>query len=157
MDFHKPGPNKRVCAFLIDSVIGQILGVMFALIGIIKIDYFVWAAYILFKDIYNGQGVGKRLVNIQVVDSDGVSAKPSKTILRNIFMVIPVFPVIEYCIMLRDKESGRRLGDKTAKTRVNDLKHEAKDITYLWISLAIVAIIIAFSVWSGLTTEIAKN
>ncbi len=23
MEFHKPGPNKRVCAFFIDSIVGQ--------------------------------------------------------------------------------------------------------------------------------------
>ena len=65
-------------------------------------------------------------------------------------MVIPIVPLVEYCVMLRDKAEGKRLGDSAAKTRVTDLKPEEKDSTYLAISLILLVLIIAVQVGVGL-------
>jgi len=146
MDFNKPGPNKRVCAFFIDSIIGQIFGVLFSIALAKDISWIIWAVYILFKDCISGQSVGKYIVGTQVVDEDNLPAKYFNTIIRNIFMIIPLLPLIEYIVMLRDKEEARRIGDKIAKTKVNDLKPQAQDSTFLWISVALLIVVAAIKI-----------
>ena len=56
-------------------------------------------------------------------------------------MIIPIFPIVEYFVMIKNNE-GKRIGDKVAKTKVNDLDPQAKDSAYFWISLAIVIALI---------------
>ncbi|MHB8155768.1 MAG: RDD family protein [Candidatus Omnitrophota bacterium] len=149
MDFNKPGSNKRVCAFFIDSIIGQVFGGIILFVVAIDISWIVWAVVILFKDCFNGQSVGKYLVGTQIIDENNLPVKSSKTIIRNIFMVIPIFPIIEYIRMLRDKEEGKRIGDKVAKTKVNDLKPQIKDNTFLWISLALALVVVVIQLGIG--------
>jgi uncharacterized RDD family membrane protein YckC len=150
MEFNKPGPNKRVCAFFIDSVIGEISGGVISLILAVNLSWIIWAAFILFKDCFNGQSVGKYLVGTQVIDENSLPAKPSKTIIRNIFMIIPIFPLVEYIVMLRDKGEGKRIGDKATRTRVNDLKPHIKDNIFLLVSvlLAIALVVVQIGIFA---------
>ncbi len=146
MDFNKPGPNKRVCAFFIDSIIAQVCGGIISFIFAVNISWLIWLIVILFKDCLDGQSVGKYLVGTQIIDENNAPVNPSKAIIRNIFMIIPIFPIIEYFRMLRDKEQGKRIGDNVAKTKVTDLKPSMSDNTFLWISivLAIIIVVIHF-------------
>lgn len=146
MSFVKPGPNKRVCAFFIDSIIAQICGVVLVSLFKVKAAWIVWVILILSKDCFKGQSPGKYLVGIQVINDDSSPALPLKTIIRNIFMVIPLFPIIEYIRMLRDKDEGKRIGDNVAKTKVNDLKPELKDSVFLWISIAVVIFVLVIQI-----------
>ncbi len=149
MNFFKPGPNKRVCAFLIDSCIFQLIGFSCFAIAASDISWIVYTVGTLLKDCYSGQSLGKRVVGTQVIDEEGSPAEPFKAIQRNITMVLPIFPIVEYIVMLRDQEQGRRLGDKMAKTRVIDLKPEAKDSFYLWISIGLVIFMIIVQIAFG--------
>ncbi len=134
-EFNKPGPNKRVCAFLIDWVIGQIIGIA----GLVyPWTWLLASVFILGKDCFEGQSPGKRFVGTRVVDEENRPASSSQTMIRNIFMVIPLFPIVEYLVM-RNEELGRRIGDQAAKTKVNDLKPEVSDANYLWISVLVFA------------------
>ena len=96
-----------------------------------------------------GQSIGKYLVSTQVVDENNLPVKPSQTIIRNIFMIIPIFPLIEYFRMLRDKEEGKRIGDNVAKTKVNDLKPQISDNTFLWISIGLAIVITVIQLGIG--------
>ena len=147
MDFNKPGPNKRVCAFFIDSIIAQLAGGVFSFLLARNLSWLVWSIAILIKDSINGQSVGKFLVGTRVTDEGNTPAGYSKTIARNFFMIIPIMPIVEYFVMLHDKQEGKRLGDKAAKTRVTDLKPQLKDKTFLWVSilLAVVFILLQFA------------
>lgn len=138
MAIHKPGPNKRVFAFLIDSLIASGIQLLLSFAGI-KIGWLVWVAYILFKDCYNGRSIGKVCVNLQVVDGEGKPANFTQSVTRNILMAIPVFGIIEYFVMINDS-LGRRIGDKLAKTQVNDLDSEDKESLYLVLSIILVII-----------------
>jgi len=149
MDFNKPGPNKRVCAFFIDSIIAQICGGIISFAVARDINWIIWTVIILFKDCFNGQSAGKYLVGTQIIDENNLPAKPSKTIIRNIFMVIPLFPIIEYVRILRDKQEGRRIGDNVAKTKVNDLKPQTQDRTFLWISIVLAIVVVAVQLGIG--------
>lgn len=149
MDFHRPGPNKRVCAFLIDSLAAQLAAIILSFLGLPKIESSIWYVYILLKDIFNGQSLGKSLVDLQVVDDNNKPASVGPTILRNVFLIIPIFPIVEYFVMKKDP-LGQRIGDRVAQTRVNDLKPETSDSVYLGISIFIFFIIIAIGIWLGL-------
>ena len=153
MDFYKPGPNKRVCAFFIDSIIAQFFALVISLFLGRNISWAIWIVVILFKDCFNGQSMGKYLSGIQVIDQDGLVVKPSKTIIRNIFMVIPVLPLIEYFVMLSDKNEAKRLGDNIAKTKVNDLKPQIKDSVFLWISIGLLVAVIFMKVVIGVMAK----
>jgi len=142
MDFIKPGPNKRVCAFFIDSIIGQVCIGMFSSVIEIDIGWIIWIVSILFKDFLEGQSAGKLLVGIQIIDESNLPVKYPKTILRNIFMIIPIFPIIEYFRILRDEEEGKRIGDDVAKTKVCDLKPQRQDSIFLWISILLAIVVI---------------
>lgn len=146
MEFRKPGPNKRVCAFIIDSCVGQLLTTFFFFTGLIQFNWVIWAIYILFKDTLGGKSLGRRLVGLQVLDMDGNVLKPRKALLRNIFMIVPIFPLIEYIVMRCDK-NGRRLGDQVVKTQVTDLRPELKDVRFLWISILVIILFIVFQAW----------
>lgn len=138
MNFVKPGPNKRVCAFLTDFVMISTLQMMLGMVWNFKFLGLLSMVYLLLKDIAGGQSLGKRFVGIQILDQKGDPAQPGTAILRNALLVLPFFPLIEYIVM-RNNPEGKRLGDMMAGTAVTDLKPETKDSFYLWISLALIA------------------
>lgn len=115
------------------------------------VSWVSWAAVILFRDCLNGQSLGKYLVGTQVVDEENIPARPGKAILRNVTMVISIVPLIEYAVMLFEKEAGRRIGDRLARTKVRDLKPQISDVTFLWISLAL-ALVLAVIKYSLIST-----
>jgi len=82
--------------------------------------------------------------SLQVINEEGKPANFTQTVMRNIFMIIPFFPLIEYFVMAQDSE-GRRIGDQVAKTRVMDLQPEVKDNIYLLFSLG--CLILIFLLW----------
>jgi uncharacterized RDD family membrane protein YckC len=157
MDFNKPGPNKRVCAFFIDTIIAQIFVGIISFLFIKNIDFIIWSVIILFKDCFNGQSIGKYLVGTQIIDENNLPVKSFKTIIRNIFMVIPIFPIVEYVSILRDKQEGKRTGDNVAKTKVSDLKPQRKDTVFLWISIVLAVFVVAIRVSLGVGAMLLKD
>jgi len=149
--FIKAGPNKRVCTYLIDSLV---IGLPNWGLGVLIGTTFGWilpGLYFLFKDAFNGQSVGKMVVGIQVVNEENRVAQPAEAITRNIpltvaqvvgamgqwFLLVAILvPIIEYFVMVNSK-NGQRIGDKIAHTRVQDLKPQIHDNTFLFISIAI--------------------
>ena len=118
--------GKRIVAFLIDHII---ICFAFALLGMVemfvKTDFeLFWKMYYIFllvfmfiyffKDVINGQSIGKRIMKIKVVDLNGNKASLFNLIIRNITILI--WPV-EALLVLLNKE---RLGDRLAKTKVID-------------------------------------
>jgi len=137
--FHKPGPNKRVCAFLIDSVL---INLIFWKLSTF-VDgwgmYGVMYAFLLFRDSVGGSGPGKLVVGLQVIDDEGLPVNPLKGALRNFTMLFGPFQLVEYFVMLKNPQ-GKRLGDKLARTVVRDKKPHIKDNMFLLISIAILAL-----------------
>ncbi|MDP2233979.1 MAG: RDD family protein, partial [Actinomycetota bacterium] len=95
-----------------------VVGLLLALVGV------VWQlAYFLGRDVLGGSGFGKRLAGIVVVSSEtGIPATGGPTIVRQLVLyglnIIPIIGnFIEPVLVLVDK-SGKRLGDKVAKTQV---------------------------------------
>lgn len=151
MEFVKAGPNKRVCAFLIDNGLASIFSLwMFVAFKSQIANWISWTVLMLFKDAFSGRSPGKRFAGIQVLDEQGNPPRLSQTLLRNLFLVIPILPIVEYVVMLKDKPEGKRLGDRLAKTRVWDLKPQAKDSNYLWFSVAVVVLLTLIQISAAL-------
>lgn len=149
MEFVKPGPNKRVCATLIDYCILSLAmnvlwlivsfvmpGLVGAIFGSMFLSLIVNTALLLFRDAKDGQSPGKLILGLQVLTLSGQPAALVDSVKRNITTVIPIVQIIEYFIMRGDAE-GRRWGDKFAQTRVTDLKPASNDNIYLLYSIGI--------------------
>ena len=116
--------GKRILAFLIDHIIICFAFVMLGMVQVfVKTDFeLFWNLYYIFllafmfiyffKDVINGQSIGKRIMKIKVVDLNGNKPSLFNLIIRNITIII--WPV-EALLVLLDKE---RLGDRLAKTKI---------------------------------------
>jgi len=144
----KPGPNKRVFAFLIDVLVARVLAELLSLLGM-DMSWLIIIVYILCRDGYKGISIGKSLANLQVVDERQQPINIGQSLIRNIPMAIPLFPLVEYFVSLHDP-LGKRIGDKAAKTQVTDLRPGEKETLYLILSIAAVIVIVA-------VTTIAKK
>ncbi|MGB9885659.1 MAG: RDD family protein [Moorellales bacterium] len=122
----------RILAYLIDAVVGGLLSLIPFVGGILGFFYFL-----LRDGLGEGQGVGKRLVGLRVVEYPGQGgANFADSARRNLvfavpmlLLVIPVFGrimyavvmilvwVLEIYLVLTDPQ-GRRLGDRWAGTMV---------------------------------------
>lgn len=115
--------GKRIVAFLIDLLIMAIIS------GVVNpVGFTLAIGYLLTRDalpFLDGQSIGKMVLNLQAVDYEGEPLTNNwvTSIIRNVFLLIPVIPPIEL-IMLLINEDGLRLGDQLANTRVVDVDTE---------------------------------
>jgi len=155
MEYNKPGPNKRVCAFVIDYGLAATVGICLAIL--LETKMAAWTNcvfYMLLRDTFGGKSLGKFSTGLKVVDVKERPLKISQAIIRNIFVVLPVLPLIEYFVMLKN-EQERRIGDKVAKTMVIDLRPQIKDTVFFWFSLVFAGIFMA--IWMVLIAYIYRN
>lgn len=97
------------------------------IIGILSFFLFLFALfYFLFRDsMGKGQSIGKRLMNLQVLDEVSLApCKVSQSVTRNVVLIAMnvlymMGMVVESFAILLTPE-GRRLGDRAAKTMVVD-------------------------------------
>ena len=184
-------PNKRICAYLIDIfIINLVYSVLTAVIaGIPDIALsllfgLLLIAYLLIRDaLFHGQSIGKYTVGLRVVDMEGQPCDLRKSGLRNLIFIVPVLifgivsllpepvessadvpniplyiyalifiavatDIIEYFVM-RASKWERRLGDRMAGTKVQDLRPDRPDWWFLLFSLLIVVLL--FSVGPSMT------
>jgi len=141
--FVKPGPNKRVCAFLFDLLVFSYFLEILKIVHVLPVrENFGWAivcVYLLLRDC-GGQSFGKYFVGMRVLDAQGGHPAIGSAIKRNLTVIIPLFPLIEYFVMIADKVEGKRLGDTFAKTKVTDLKPQIPDWLFLFGSLFLVVV-----------------
>ncbi|MCC7504143.1 MAG: RDD family protein [Saprospiraceae bacterium] len=108
--------GNRIIAYIIDAVVaGAVSFVPF-------VGWIAAIAYFLTRDglpFLNGQSIGKKAMNIRAVSSDGqdLTNNWGPVIIRNIVLMIPLFPLIELIVMLTNPQK-LRLGDQWAKTKV---------------------------------------
>ena len=86
--------GKRLVAGLVDVVTGYLLGMFFNCVPFINVyvhDQLVMVLYLILKDaLFNGRGVGKNLMGLQVVDiHSGQPASFLQSIKRNIVIFGP--------------------------------------------------------------------
>jgi uncharacterized RDD family membrane protein YckC len=113
--------QTRSLAFLIDLILYITLfyglGATYHFWGI-----FLSMIYIVFRDgLFSGQSVGKKVMGIRVIHTDGRPISFVDSSFRNVLFLVPyLLPlglVIETAAMFRTPER-QRLGDRIASTRV---------------------------------------
>jgi len=120
--YGKANGIKRVLASIVDM---SLFLLFFYFFLFYEKTYFLafGCAYILFRDsLLQGKSVGKFLFGLMVIRlSDGKPCSISRSILRNLFFIIPgmniVALIFEVYFCIKDKQ-GIRLGDKFAITQV---------------------------------------
>ncbi len=132
---------KRFVAFIIDIIMVATLAIIVNVIlsclsvRVISpmIGLFAWAI-IICKDSFDGMSIGKRLLGIQVVDSNKDRiASPIKCIIRNLFYFLSF---IDLLVMFFHPK-GMRLGDYVAHTEVNLRDRTLQKVKFYKIILAI--------------------
>ena len=115
--------SRRFVAFIIDAII--IAVILVALFNIILscfnvrffyriIALFAWALLIC-KDCFNGMSVGKRLIGIQVIDSNNMQiASPVKCVIRNLFYFLTFIELFAWLFYFKNM----RPGDYFARAKV---------------------------------------
>lgn len=122
VEYELASPGSRLVASFIDGLIS--LGLL--LIPFIGIIFYL--IYTFAKDalpFLEGQSIGKKAMKIRVVDAkkyEPITGDYVKAILRTVSLAIPLFGMIDACMVLGDEQ--RRFGDKWADTTV------VKDYTY---------------------------
>lgn len=129
------GPVTRFFAWFIDLacivVATSILSTLIFILGILSLDlanaviilmYFaVSIGYGIFMEWrFRGQTIGKRLLGLRVMDSQGLRLQFSQIVIRNLLRFLDSLPVLYLvgglaCLVSR---SGQRLGDYAANTIV---------------------------------------
>lgn len=109
--------QTRSLAFLIDLIVYTAL-----FYGLGGPGPFLAMLYILFRDgIFSGQSIGKKVMGIRVVHSDGRAIHFVDSSFRNVlflfYVVFPVAIVVEAIALVRSPDR-RRIGDRIAGTRV---------------------------------------
>ncbi|MBN1946934.1 MAG: RDD family protein [Bradymonadales bacterium] len=83
----------------------------------------IWGVYLAIRDLVGATSFGKYLVGLGLAPSgDSAGRVPiGSRVLRNLPLIIPFVPVIEFVIAYYGNDQMQRLGDKLAKTQVVDL------------------------------------
>jgi len=109
--------GNRIVAYLIDVV-------LVAVVSIVPfVGWIAGLAYLLTRDalpFLDGQSIGKKVMKLRAVsaeDDQPLTNNWGPSILRNIVLFIPLFPLVELIVLLTNDQK-LRLGDQWAKTRV---------------------------------------
>lgn len=117
--------GKRIAAALIDLLVAAAAAYTVSMVAD-SLSYPAFIGYMLTRDslpFLDGQSIGKKVLNLRAVTETGesLSGNWNPGIIRNVPMIIPVFPLVEFIILLanKDKPGGlRRFGDQWGKTKV---------------------------------------
>jgi uncharacterized RDD family membrane protein YckC len=129
------GPVSRVLALVIDLMVVNVA--LSLLVGGVKLggvlsEDFSFGIYALLvfllpmlysmvlESVWRGQTLGKRLLNLKVVDQDGLRLQVSQVVVRNLLRAVdslPVFYLVGGVATLVTRR-GQRLGDLAANTVV---------------------------------------
>ena len=128
------GPFSRFLAWLTDLVVviglvsllsslTQLIAFLPAIAGAanIVLGFVVWTGYGIFcETVWRGQTIGKRFMQLRVVDQQGHSLAFSQIVVRNLLRSVDMLPVMGLlggiCVLLN--RYGQRLGDLAAGTVV---------------------------------------
>lgn len=81
---------------------------------------FIIFAYLIVMEAFVGWTVGKRLLGMKVVDSNGDHIGLWKSVIRNLLRMVDGLPAFNILgvILITSSEKGQRFGDRVAKTYV---------------------------------------
>lgn len=92
----------------------------------IGLSLIAWGLYSLARDTIGDASIGKRMMKLSLQQQESPeSPSTSAKIQRNIPLVIPLGPVVEFVVLYFGGETQIRLGDRLASTRVVDAAPDA--------------------------------
>jgi uncharacterized RDD family membrane protein YckC len=108
--------GNRIVAYLIDVLVAGAASFIPYIGWVLSIGYWLTRDALPFLD---GQSIGKKAMKIRAVTENGVALTNNwnASVIRNIALIIPIFPLIELIVMLTNPRK-QRLGDQWAKTLV---------------------------------------
>ena len=115
--------NRRSVAWLLEFVPVHVLATLLVVnVSPSRVlPWIVTAVWLAIRDIKTSSW-GKRLVKLEVVNETGGSPAPMARVLRNVTLMIPYLPVVEFLVAYFGKDPTMpRIGDLVAKTRIHDL------------------------------------
>jgi len=129
--------NRRSMAWIIEvtavqTLVMPIIVVLFAEEGSgilktgvvpVKWSLVLWGAYCLARDLLGSESVGKRLLGLTVMRADSDAHAPAgMRVGRNVTLIVPLVPVVEFLVAYFGNKQMQRLGDFAASTRVVDVQ-----------------------------------
>ena len=137
VEFHfiLAGSSSRFLAWLIDIVIiiavAVVLLIVFSIFasiagGLASALFFIaffllrWGYFVFFEWIWRGQSIGKKALNLRVMQDRGVSITPLQSIIRNLLRIVDGLPLFYFVGGLTAffHPGNKRLGDIVAGTMV---------------------------------------
>jgi uncharacterized RDD family membrane protein YckC len=135
--FRLAGPAQRAAAYLIDHLVRAAVLTVFALfvgvsgavvnasgagMGLALLALFLveWGYYVVCERFMNGRSIGKRMLELRVIRSDGLPIGFAESVLRNLLRAADFLPfgyAIGVLVASFDPRF-RRLGDLAASTMV---------------------------------------
>lgn len=117
--------ERRLAAFYVDALLsGLFVNILILILG--DIGWYIGVPinifYMLFRDaLPKGQSIGKRLLKLQVVDSQGyhLGGQLGKACIRSLMLIPPIW-FVEAVRLVRGKI---RYGDVLAGTSVRKINH----------------------------------
>jgi uncharacterized RDD family membrane protein YckC len=129
------GPVSRLLALIVDFLVVNVaLSILVSgvqLVGVVSQDFsfglYALLAFLLpmlysmvLESVWRGQTIGKRLLNLKVVDQDGLRLQVSQVVVRNLLRAVDSLPVFYLvggvsCLVT---QRAQRLGDLAANTVV---------------------------------------
>lgn len=118
----------------------------------------VWLPFLFFRErLGGGVSWGKKFVGLDLARSDGsdhpVSEKSRRT--RNLVLIIPLLPLIEYFVAYYGNHKMQRLGDKWSGTYIVE-SDVAKPRTGSYSAAVLGAFIAAIYVYGSLAPDLAQ-
>lgn len=129
------GPVSRLLALLVDWMVvtlalSMLMGLV-QLVGVLNVDFgtgvYLLLSFLLpmlysmvLESVWRGQTLGKRLLNLKVVDQDGLRLQVSQVVVRNLLRAVDALPVFYLAAGVSTLVTRRaqRLGDLAANTVV---------------------------------------
>jgi len=106
--------------------------------------YTVFPLWMLLRDlVQDGQSPGKMFVGMRIESVDGSPVEPSKLIMRNITIAVPILNgilMLVGCLVMLPTSEKRRIGDRIAGTRVVDLRPDRGDTLYTLCFIMVIVI-----------------
>jgi hypothetical protein len=121
--YPKAGLRKRLCGAAVDGLL--VASCLVSAWNTGSLPYAVAAMlYVLLRDSFGGQSIGKLLVGQVVIQVDtGQRCRLAGSMKRNLFLIVPGANLMAVCLegrtLVQDPQ-GQRLGDRLAHTQVVD-------------------------------------
>lgn len=137
MDTHGDVLGKRILALVVDSILVGVVvtAVVWAVVGASPrlmplgslVGLILFYGYFIYFEGRSGQTIGKKLLDVVVVNQDGSPVGYGESAIRNVLRIVDALPTLYLLglIVILVSEDNQRIGDLVADTVVVGVREEA--------------------------------